>query len=181
MKKRSKINKKRLIIFIVIAVLIIGIVVAATVKLLNKDNKDITLDGTDQTIEGNNMTNNQEIEYDGNPYNVPQDYTETVNEFVNESGEVLDENTLSEVKQNITDKFKQLPTDKLGINTDMSNIRIVFNQGTTKVADSTCLVFVVYEEKDNSLNFISKYAMSIDTNIVYKYDSTALIYNMIEL
>ena len=63
----------------------------------------------------------------------------------------------------------------------MSNVKIVFNQGTTIIADNTCLVFAVYEQKDNSLNFISKYAMSIDTEVLYKYDSESLVFNMIEL
>ncbi len=79
------------------------------------------------------------------------------------------------------DKFKSIPADKLKLNISMDNARLIFNQGTTTIANNKCLVFVAYEEKDNALNFISKYAMSIDTSILYKYDSEALVFNMLEI
>lgn len=185
-KKLAKVNMKRLIVFIAIVVVII-VAIVILVKNLNKKidnidlkNKGITLDGTDQTIEGGNITNSQEIEYDGNPYNVPQDYTKTVNEFVGESGEELDSGTLSTVKQNIIEKFKQDYSEKYGISIDMSNVRIIFNQGTTTIADNTCLVFAVYEEKDENLTFISKFAMSLNIEVLYRYNSKTFMYSMIE-
>ena len=63
----------------------------------------------------------------------------------------------------------------------MSNISIIFNQVTTTIAGKNCLVFAVYEEKGNESNFISKFAMSIDMSVLYKFDSNTLIYNMIEM
>lgn len=179
MRKGTKVNKKRLGIFIAILIIIILLIVVICKAIGNKS--EITLNGKDKTIDGNNMSNSQEIEYDGNPYNVPQDYTETVNEYVGESGEAIDENTLSGIKQSIMDKFKGIPADKLKLDINMDNSRIIFNQGTTIIANNKCLVFVVYEEKDGALNFISKYAMSIDTSVLYKYDSDALIFNMLEI
>ncbi len=181
MKKQLKLDKKRLLISIAIIVIIIAVVVLI-VKIATNNEDKITIDGNASTIDGQNITDeSSEVEYDGNPYNVPQDYTQTLNEFVGETGETLDEATLNEVKTNITNKFKGISADKLGIDIDMSTIKIVFNQGTTIIADNTCLVFAVYEQKDDTLNFISKYAMSIDTNVLYKYDSQALVFNMIEL
>ena len=181
MKKQLKLDKKRLLISIAIIVIIIAVVVLI-VKIATNNEDKITIDGNASTIDGQNITDeSSEVEYDGNPYNVPQDYTQTLNEFVGETGEALDENTLNEVKDNIMNKFKGISTDKLGISADMSSVKIVFNQGTTIIADNTCLVFAVYEQKDNSLNFISKYAMSIDTEVLYKYDSESLVFNMIEL
>lgn len=179
MRKGTKVNKKRLGIFIAILVILIILIVVICKAISNKS--EITLNGTDQTIGGNNISNSQEIEYDGNPYNVPQDYTETVTDFVNESGEAIDENTLAGIKQNIMDKFKSISVDKLKLNINMDNARLIFNQGTTIIANNKCLVFVVYEEKDNALNFISKYAMSLDTSVLYKYDSDALVFNMLEI
>ena len=88
MRKGTKVNKKRLSIFITILVILIILIVVICKAIGNKS--EITLNGTDQTIGGNNVSNSQEIEYDGNPYNVPQDYTETVTDFVNESGEAID-------------------------------------------------------------------------------------------
>ena len=181
MKRQTKIDKKRLLIITAIVIVIIALIVLV-IRVINNDEDKITVDGTSSTIVGQNVTDDSsKVEYDGNPYNVPQDYTQTVNEFVGESGEALDENTLNEVKDNITNKFKQIPGEKLGINVDMSTIKIIFNQGTTTIADNACLVFVVYEERDDKLNFISKYAMSIDTNVLYKYDSQNLVFNMIEI
>lgn len=181
MKKQTKIDKKRLLIITAIVIVIIALIVLV-IRVINNDEDKATVDGTSSTIDGQNVTDDSsKVEYDGNPYNVPQDYTQTVNEFVGESGEALDENTLNEVKDNITNKFKQIPGEKLGINVDMSTIKIIFNQGTTTIADNACLVFVVYEEKDDKLNFISKYAMSIDANVLYKYDSQNLVFNMIEI
>jgi hypothetical protein len=181
MKKQLKLDKKRLLIFVAVVIVVIAVVVLI-VKIVNNNEEKITIDGNASSIDGQNITDeSSQVEYDGNPYNVPQDYTQTLNEFVGETGEALDENTLNEVKDNIINKFKGISTDKLGISVDMSNVKIVFNQGTTIIADSTCLVFAVYEQKDNNLNFISKYAMSIDTEVLYKYDSESLVFNMIEL
>lgn len=182
MKKQLKLDKKRLLIFVAVVIVVIAVVVLI-VKVVNNNEEKITIDGNASSIDdGQNVTDeSSQVEYDGNPYNVPQDYTQTLNEFVGETGEALDENTLNEVKDNIMNKFKGISTDKLGISADMSSVKIVFNQGTTIIADNTCLVFAVYEQKNNSLNFISKYAMSIDTEVLYKYDSESLVFNMIEL
>lgn len=185
-KRLARVNKKRLILFVAIVIIVI-VAIILLVKNINKkiDNIDIknngiTLDGTDPKIEGGNMTNSQEIEYDGNPYNVPQDYTKTVNEFVGESGEALDSVTLSTVKESIIDNFKKNYSEKYGINVNMENVKIIFNQGTTTIADNTCLVFAVYEEQGDNLAFISKFAMSINTEILYKYNSETFMYSMIE-
>lgn len=185
-KKVAKVNVKRLAIAIIVLVIIV-VAIVMIVKNIKKNPDDIdikdsgiTLDGSTPGIEGGSMTNSQEIEYDGNPYNVPQDYTKTVNEFVGETGEALDSETLSTVKQNIIEKFKQGYSEKYGINVDMSNVRIIYNQGTTTIAGNTCLVFVVYEEKDGDLTFISKFAMSINTEVLYKYNSETFMYSMIE-
>lgn len=180
MRKGTKVNKKRLIIFVVVIVIII-IAIVLLIKNLNKD-KDITLDGTEQiTIDSQVAINEQDIEYDGNPYNVPQEYTQTVNEFIGDTGEALDENTLITVKEDIENKFRSISPDKLGINSEMANVKITFNPVTTTIAGKNCLVFAVYEEKDNQSIFISKYAMSVDTSVLYKFNSDTLVYNMIEI
>ena len=182
MKNKIKVNRLRLVIVILLVILVIAGIVFL-VKCLRKDNKqEITLDGTNNVIdEGKVISNSQDIEYDGNPYNVPQDYTQTTNEYINETGDIIDQSTLTNLKQDIENKFRSIPNEKLGINVDMSNISIIFNQVTTTIAGKNCLVFAVYEEKGNESNFISKFAMSIDMSVLYKFDSNTLIYNMIEM
>jgi hypothetical protein len=180
MKSKTKVNKKRLLFSIIVLIIII-VAIILIVKNIGKKDSNITLDGTSQKIDGVSVSNSQEIEYDGNPYSVPQEYTVAVDEYVYTDGEAIDDSSLNEIKQSMIEKFKQSSTDNLQLDADMQNIRIIFNQGTTTIADSTCLVFVVYEEKDDSLNFKSKYAMSLDTKVIYKYDSESLVYNMLEI
>ena len=68
--------------------------------------------------------------------------------------------------------------DKLGISANMDSIVINFNPVTTTIAEKKCLVFAVYTEENNELNFASKYAMSVDASTLYKFDSEKLIYNI---
>lgn len=180
MKKKVKINKARLITSILVVIIVI-VAIVLIAKKANKQPEKITLDGSTQVIENKQITNTQEIEYDGNPYNVPQSYTTTVNEFVGEDGSAIDANELSTIKVKIEEKFKSISAEKLGINADMSNITIVFNQATTTIAEKNCLVFAVYEIKGDESNYISKFAMSEDATVLYKFDSESLIYNMIEM
>lgn len=177
MKKTVKVNRKRLCAFIVIFVAIIAVII---ISIVLSKRKNLTLDGSKTKVDGASITNNQEIEYDGNPYNVPQAYVETVNQYVDEKGNALEGADLSNVKNNIIDKFKSYSNEKLGFEASMDNIKIVFNQGTTTIAENTCIVFAVYEIVDDSLDYISKYAMSIDTNVIYKFDSEAFVFRMIQ-
>lgn len=176
MKKTLKVNKKRLSIFIAIVVIVI---VAIIVVILSKKNK-LILDSSKTKVDGTSVSNAQDIEYDGNPYNVPQAYVETIDKYVDEQGEDLDSTTLNTVKNNIIDKFKSYSNEKLGFEASMDSLKIVFNQGTTTIAENTCIVFAVYEIADGSLKYISKYAMSIDTSVIYKFDSEEFVFRMIQ-
>ncbi len=175
----KKIDIKRLSIFLVLVAVIIAVIVIIVVN--SKGDNDITLDGTQDPMSGGSMNNNAQIEYDGNPYNVPEIYAENVPEFIDEQGQEIDDATMENIKSEITNKFKSLPADKLGLSTDPQTAHLVFNKGTTKIADYTCVVFAVYENVENSLVFKSKFAMTIDTNTLYSFDSETLMYNMIEL
>lgn len=180
-KKKNNVKISPKFFILLAAIIIVIVVIVLIVKGGKNDDSKITLDGSgNANVDGQQVNNNQEIEYDGNPYNVPQSYTTTVNDFIGESGEELDENTLPSIKEEIKSKFTSMSTEQIGINVDMQNIRIIFNQGTTTIADNNCLVFSVYEQKDGSLNFVSKYAMSTNTEILYKYDSSANMFNMIQ-
>ena len=105
MKKQLKLDKKRLLIFVAVVIVVIAVVVLI-VKVVNNNEEKIIIDGNASSIDdGQNVTDeSSQVEYDGNPYNVPQDYTQTLNEFVGETGETLDEATLNEVKTNINDE-----------------------------------------------------------------------------
>ncbi len=180
MSKKVKINKKRLVTILVVVIVVI-IAIIMIVKNVNKDKNEITLDGTTTNIENKTITNEQQIEYDGNPYNVPQDYTQTVSGYVDDSNNEMSGDEISQIKRNIEEKFKSVSTDKLGISANMDSIVINFNPVTTTIAEKKCLVFAVYTEENNELNFVSKYAMSVDASTLYKFDSEKLIYNMIEM
>ena len=162
----------------VLVVVILGVVLI--VKAITKDKKEISLDGsTSSVVEKAEMINKLEAEYDGNPYNVPETYTEKDDGFYNQDKKELTDEEITKIKSDIVDRLNSYTADELGLDIDMSKLRTIFNTGTTKIGDSQCFVFNVYEEEDGKLNYITKMAMSIDLKTIYKYDSELFVYRMI--
>lgn len=178
-RKANKIDIKRLIPAI-IAVVLIVVVIVMIVKAVNRKSGDISLDGESAgLIEKAEMINKLEAEYDGNPYNVPETFTTTESTYVGVESEELSANEVSNIKSTITNKFKSYSTEELGINCSMDNVRMIFNTGTTTIADTKCLVFNTYSVDGESMQYIAKFAMSIDGSTLYKFDNQLFVYRMI--
>ncbi len=178
-KTNSKLNFKRIIPAIIALILII-VVIVLIVKAVTRKSDDISLDGSSAgLIEKAEMINKLEAEYDGNPYNVPETFTTTEDTYVGESSEELSASEISDVKNTIISKFKSYSPEELGIDCSMDNVRMIFNTGTTTIADTKCLVFNTYKVDGESMQYISKFAMSIDGNTLYKFDNQLFVYRMI--
>ena len=178
-RKANKIDIKRLIPAIIALVLII-VVIVMIVKAVTRKSDNISLNGESAgLIEKAEMINKLEAEYDGNPYNVPETFTTTESTYVGEESEELSADEISNVKNTIINKFKSYSPEELGINCSMDNVRMIFNTGTTTIADTKCLVFNTYKVDGESMQYISKFAMSIDGNTLYKFDNQLFVYRMI--
>ena len=178
-RKANKIDINRLIPAIIALVLII-VVIVMIVKAVTRKSDNISLNGESAgLIEKAEMINKLEAEYDGNPYNVPETFTTTESTYVGEESEELSVDEISNVKNTIINKFKSYSPEELGINCSMDNVRMIFNTGTTTIADTKCLVFNVYSVDGEAMQYVSKFAMSIDGNTLYKFDSQLFVYRMI--
>lgn len=163
----KKINLKRFIPFILILlVIVIAIVMVVNSNIGNngESSGDFNLDGTKKNTDSNTIA-------------ISQSETSSVNEYVDASGNKLDDGTLKKNKDNIIVAFKQIPAEKLGLNIDLNSAKIMFNQGTTTIKDKQFLVFNVYSQAGKN---VGTYAMSIDTEVVYKYNTNTLEYELIE-
>lgn len=178
-RKANKIDIKRLIPAIIALVLII-VVIVMIVKAVTRKSDNISLNGESAgLIEKAEMINKLEAEYDGNPYNVPETFTTTESTYVGEESEELSADEISNVKNTIINNFKSYSPEELGINCSMDNVRMIFNTGTTTIADTKCLVFNVYSVDGEAMQYVSKFAMSIDGNTLYKFDNQLFVYRMI--
>ena len=148
-------NKKRLFLSILILIIIIVTVILVVKSLVNDE-----------------ATNSDPIH---------QNDTQSVYEFVDESGNKMDEASLQAAKDAVVQAFKAVPAEKLGITVDLSAARIVFNQGITTISGTECFVFNVYSQEGEALKNIGTYAMSRDTLTLYRFNSESLEYDLIVL
>lgn len=178
-KAKTNVDFKKLIPAIIVLIAIVVIVILV-VKVVNKKGDDISLDSsTSGLIEKAEMINKAEAEYDGNPYNVPESFTTKEETYGGENSASLSEQEVENAKAVISSSFKAYTADQLGIVINMDAVRLIFNTGTTIIADTTCLVFNVYEEVDDSLKYICKFAMSVDGTTLYRFDDEVFVYRMI--
>src|SRR5699024_1247133 len=95
-------------------------------------------------------------------------------------GNELDGEDLSKIKDNIVQAFKKVSLDKLGLDVNLDEARVIFNKGTTIIDQNNCFVFCIYVMKDNLLRNVGMYAMTKDTKTLYKFNSDTLTYDLIE-
>lgn len=188
----KKINKKRLFLSILILIIIIVAIVFAIKFSGNEEvtNGDFNMGGSQENVDAQNSqeggqepvqpTTTPEQEGTTTTTSVPQIETENVTEFVDESGNKLEENTLQTNKDSIIQAFKAIPSETLGITADLSTAKIMFNQGITTIAETECFVFNVYVQEGEKLKNIGTYAMSRDTQVLYKFNSQTLEYDLVE-
>lgn len=179
----KKVNKKRLFLSILILIIIIVAIVFAIKFSGNGEvtNGDFNMGGSQENVDAqNSQEGGQEPVQPTTTTSVPQKETENVTEFVDESGNKLEENTLQTNKDSIVQAFKAIPSETLGITADLSAAKIMFNQGITTIAETECFVFNVYVQEGEKLKNIGTYAMSRDTQVLYKFNSQTLEYDLVE-
>lgn len=163
----KRFNIKRILPIVLIIVIIIAIIsiIFSSKEDNNENNADFSIGKTKENIDTGLVT-------------ISQNDTATVNEYVDNNGNKLDDNTLKQTKDNIMTSFKRISSDKLGQDIDISRCKIIFNKGTTTIKENSFLVFNVYSQEGKN---IGTYAMSIDTNTIYRYNTQTLEYELIEI
>lgn len=183
-------NKKKIIIIIALIILIIAIVAIIVFKLLDKNELNTSIDTNGNVISNEELnsngssaqlqSNDNTSENTYNPNSIPQKDTDYVEQYVDEKGNELDGEDLSEIKDNIVQAFKKVSLDKLGLDVNLDEARVIFNKGTTIIDQNNCFVFCIYVMKDNLLRNVGMYAMTKDTKTLYKFNSDTLTYDLIE-
>lgn len=183
-------KKDKKIVLIIIAVIILVVIIIVAFKLLNKNEVNLSVDSNGNVTnignlntDGNNaqlQNNSSTSDYTYNPDSIPQKDIEYIEQYVDDKGNELSGEDLSKIKDNIVQAFKKVSSDKLGINVDLNNVRIIFNQGTTIINKNRCLVFCVYVAENDTLRNVGMYAMTKDTKVLYKFNSDTLTYDLIE-
>lgn len=189
MKKTNKLNKKRLFLSIMILIILI-VAIVLIVKFAGngeETNGNFNLGDSQENVdtpnsqEGGDTQPDQTSAVPDGTNSVPQNETESVGDFVDESGNKLEEDTLQTSKDAITQAFKAISPDKLGLEVDLNSARIMFNQGITTIAENECFVFSVYVQDGETMKNIGTYAMSRDTKVLYKFNLDTLVYDLIEI
>ena len=177
--KKNNVDYKRLALFIlVLDAIIVGVVLI--VKAITKDKETISLDGSSSGIvEKAEMINKLEAEYDGNSYNVPESYTTKDEIYKGQDNVELTEEQLNQLKIDVNNKFATYTAQEVGIDVNMENVKLIFNTGTTRIADRQCVVFNVYEQNGDKISYIAKCAMSLDLEVLYTFDSELFVYRMV--
>lgn len=187
----KKISKKK-IILIVIAVILLIVIAFVIFKLINKNELNLNVDANGNVVNGDIMNsdgsnaqlqqedsnNNSEATY--NPNSIPQKDTEHIEQYIDDKGNEVSGEDLSKIKDNIIQAFKKIPMDKLGLDVNLDEVRIIFNQGTTVIDQNNFFVFCIYTTHDNRLKNIGMFAMTKDTKTLYKFNSENLTYDLIE-
>ena len=187
----KKISKKK-IILIVIAVILVIVIAFVIFKLVNKSELNLNVDangnvvndniensdGTDAQLQQGEQNSNLKNTY--NPNSIPQKDTEYIEQYIDDKGNEVGGEDLSKIKDNIVQAFKKVPMDKLGLDVNLDEVRVIFNQGTTVIDKNNCFVFCIYIAQDNTLKNVGMYAMTKDTKTLYKFNSESMTYDLIE-
>ncbi len=172
------------------AIVILVIIVIIAFKLFDKREVNLSVDANGNTVSNGNLNSNgseaqlqddeTNSDYTYDPNSIPQKDTDHIEQYVDDKGNEISGEELSKVKDNIVQAFKKVSTDKLGLDVDLNNVRIIFNQGTTIIDQNSCLVFCVYVAENDELKNSGMFAMTKDTKVLYKFNSDTLTYDLIE-
>lgn len=168
-----KINKKRFIPIIVLAVVIIILVVV--IINIGKKPKSITEGVVDfNTIDLSNVdrVTTDEIVF--------QENTTSNDENLDSNGQIISEGDLNNIKSQIKQKFATYSKEAVGMEIEPSEGSIIFNSGITNVNGKDCLIFNVYGGDGEYMKFYAKYAMSTDCSTLYFFNSEYFAYILIK-
>ena len=163
----------------ILAAIVVVITVIATSSKNSEENKSDSgmntgniENGTSSSTGDNNNTSAEPVT--GNPLDVPQVNTSSTNEYIDDSGSAMAQETVGSIQEQIIAKFKTIPVD-------LNSARIMFGEGVMKIANKECLGFTVYVLNGNYLQSAGMYAMSIDTEVLYRYDTDTMTYIFVNM
>lgn len=163
-------NLKKILVAIILLVIVVAVIVLVIKFTGNKNSNNID----------NNNDNNNYIENDENIEVISKEDTTSVSDYVDEQGNALSDDEVSKLKNAISEAVKQFPTEKLGINEDINNARFIFNRGTTTISGEQYLTFSIYVLEGEKYRSRGMFAMSKNTEKLYKYNSEKSRYERIE-
>ncbi len=182
----KKINLKKFIpaicVLLAIIVIIVIIVCSSKNKKIEENPGDSGLNsGNVDNSSASNVTNNGNenpvTSEENNELNVPQVNTSSTNEYVDDSGSKIEEETVESIQEKIKAKFKTIPQSDLKLdNVDLESARFIFGEGVMSIAKKDCFGFSVYVLDGEYLVNAGMYAMSTDTEVLYRYDTDTLTY-----
>lgn len=172
--KKKNINVKRLIPFIVIVcVIILVIVVVCTNGKKEVNDEDFGLSGQVSPYKAQeNLVSDENTVY--------QKDIITNEEVLTLEGEEIVNEDLETAKANIEAAIYAMTKEELGLEVEMEETKIFFNEGSTNIYGKNCIVFSLYAQSGDYLKNKGTFAMSSDTNILYKYDSGVMAYKLIK-
>jgi len=178
-----KIRKRRLAVFILIIVVIIVAIIFST---LNKEKEDITVNGDIDSIGSKEILNpgksqdDNQVDNGDNTEGIHINDTVNVDKYVDETGKELTTEEMTIEKEKISNKFKSISPDILGLNVDMSEVKLMYNQGTNNIDGNICYVFSVYVPNGDTVSKIGTYAISTDLLVLYRFNSDTMKYELIK-
>lgn len=178
-------NKKKLIISLIIVIIVIVIIIVMikfrkSNKIENNVENNIDIGENTNGSSSSNVESVPASEPSTGAQTVPQNETVYYNEYMDENKNDLSDSDAKAIRQKIIDNFKSRDMNELGINTDASNIKIVFSSGTTFIDNRGCFVFYVYVQSGNSLVNRGMFAMTQDCSVLYKFNSQTITYDVVD-
>ena len=166
-------------ILIAIIIIIIVIVFSSNNKEENPSDSSMNTgnieNGSMSNEDDNNTISDEPVT--GNPLDVPQINTSSTNEYIDDSGATIADETVESIQSQIEAKFKTISLDKLNLKgVDLDSARIIFGEGVMKIANKECLGFSIYIPNGNYMKNAGMYAMSLDTEVLYRYDTDIMTY-----
>lgn len=185
----KKINFKRFLpaIGILVAIIIIIIVIVTSSKKSEENKSDSGMNtGNIETGTVSNTEENQGQSEEENAteesLDVPQANTTSTNEYVDNTGATIEEGTVESIQAQIEEKFKSIPLDRLQLNgVDLENAKLIFGEGVMRIGDKDCFGFTVYVANGKYMKSAGMYAMSKDTEVLYRYDTDTLTYIFVNM
>ena len=186
----KNINIKRFLpaLGILVAIIVIILVIVYSSNKQENTNlpEDDNVNSVNENIENNESTSNEDVsdseQSEENSLDVPQVDTSSTNEYVDDSGEQIEGGTIEDTQAKIEEKFKSIPLDRLNLQgVYLNSAKIIFGEGVMKIANKDCFGFSVYVLDGSYMKSAGTFAMSMDTEVLYRYDTSSMTYIFVNM
>lgn len=188
----KNINLKRFIPIVCVVLIIIVIIIAVILGARNKNNEESNADSSlnSGTVEQNTSSNATDENNDDTSsstteetsLDVPQLDTSSTNEYVEEDGSKIEEATVESIQESMKAKFKTVSKEDLCLeDVDLDSARFIFGEGVINIAKKDCFGFSVYVLNGQYLENAGTFAMSLDTEVLYRYDTETMTYIFVNM